>query len=143
MISEKQSYNPQELVRVLLEMEDMLAHTLQHYCPTHPIIIGEDVEQVCEDFLKINHLKDDQIGYVSSNLALLHLKNEIVKAKNVVVDSNNMRAYVDFQQSKNVTEAKDTSTKTRVGHQLLYLMVFCALTVILVIYLFRNAIFML
>ncbi|WP_333624368.1 hypothetical protein [Sphingobacterium siyangense] len=91
-------YEPKELLVALIELEKRLATALGKYCPNNDLLLSEDLDKALEDFLQLREVADNEIGYLSSQLALIHLEREIERTIEVVIDSNNLRAYYDYNE---------------------------------------------
>lgn len=117
----QESYNPKELLSVLLDVEAMLKQVIQRNCPENNLLISQDLDLVLDDFFKRQNVREDDIAYLSSQLALLHLSREIEKAKGVVIEVNDLRAFHDFNMhiGKLVSEPKIEEKKWRLNKILL------------------------
>lgn len=91
------SYNPKELLTVLIEVETQLKSTINKNYPEREISLSEDLDQALEEFLKQQSLRDNDVGYLSSQMALFHLCREFEKTIGVIIDSNDLRAFHDFR----------------------------------------------
>ncbi|TYP87829.1 hypothetical protein BC792_13324 [Sphingobacterium allocomposti] len=105
------SYDPKDLLSTLMEVERRLETTIEKHCPDKQLSLSEDLDKALEDFLQLKEVKDNEIGYLSSQLALLHLRKEVEKAINVVVESNNLRAYHDFGLHKGAFRVSEPTQK--------------------------------
>ncbi len=94
---ENRFYNPKQLLLELREIEETLKTTIDRNCPNPGINIVQDLDKAMDDFLQFYGGDDQDIGLISSQLALLHIQREVERAILVVVDSNNLRAYNDFE----------------------------------------------
>ncbi len=90
------SYNPKEILSTLNELESRLKCSIQKHCPDRALAFSDDLDKALEEFLQLKNGTDDEVAYLSSQLALLHLHRELEKAIGVIVDSNNLRAFQDF-----------------------------------------------
>lgn len=90
------SYNPKEILFTLTELEGRLKRSIDKHCPDRGLALSDDLDKALEEFLELKNETDDQVAYLSSQLALLHLQRELEKTIGVVVDSNNLRAFHDF-----------------------------------------------
>jgi len=91
------SYNPRELLSVLVEVETKLKSTVNNNCPEKDISLSEDIDDALEEFLQRQSVQDNNVGYLTSQMALFHLCRELEKTIGVVVESNDLRAYHDFK----------------------------------------------
>lgn len=91
------SYNPRELLSVLVEVETKLKSSVNNNCPEKDISFSEDIDDALEEFLQRQSLRANDVAYLSSQMALFHLCRELEKTIGVVVDSNDLRAYHDFK----------------------------------------------
>lgn len=91
-------YEPKELLVALIELEKRLATAVGKYCPNNELLLSEDLDKALEDFLQLREVADNEVGYLSSQLALLHLGREIERTIDVVIESNNLRAYHDYNE---------------------------------------------
>jgi len=91
------SYNPKELLSMLVEVETKLKSSVNKNCPEKDISFSEDVDNALEEFLQQQSIQKDDVGYLTSQMALFHLCRELEKTIGVVVESNDLRAYHDFK----------------------------------------------
>lgn len=92
----QESYNPKELLSVLLEVETVLEQVIKKNCPENDALCSQNLDVALEDFLRKQNVRNNDIAYLSSQLTLMHLSREIEKAIGVVVEVNDLRAYHDF-----------------------------------------------
>lgn len=90
------SYDPQELLIALMEIDKKLKLTMAKHCPDQNISIDDDLDKVWDDFFELQGVRNNEIGYVSTQLAILHLRREVEKTMEVVVQTNSLRAIRDF-----------------------------------------------
>jgi hypothetical protein len=90
------SYEPKELLATLMEIEEKLRILIDTYCPDKTLSLSGDLDTALNNFLQLQHVPNNEIGFLSSQLALFHLKKEVERARNVVIDSNNLRAFHDY-----------------------------------------------
>lgn len=107
------SYDPKELLITLMEMKEKLKSTIAKHCPDHDMSICDDLDKALEDFFQLQHVGNNEIGYLSSQLALLHLFREVERTMEVVVNTNNLRAYYDF---KLAIEEENRKAPTLIRH---------------------------
>lgn len=91
------SYNPKELLTVLIEVETRLKSTINKNCPEKEFSLSDDLDKALEEFLQRQSLRDNDVGYLSSQMALFHLCRELEKTIGVVIDANDLRAFHDFR----------------------------------------------
>ncbi|MFD2555193.1 hypothetical protein [Sphingobacterium tabacisoli] len=112
------SYNPKEILSTLTELEGRLKCSIDKHCPDRELALSEDLDKALEEFLELKNETDDEVAYLSSQLALLHLQRELEKTIGVVVDSNNLRAFHDFNtfqgMSAKVEPVRDKSWNTNI-----------------------------
>ncbi|MCW8313886.1 hypothetical protein ABTW24_08880 [Sphingobacterium thalpophilum] len=89
-------YDPKALLLTLIDTEKHLTLEIEKHFSSEGISIAEDIDLAFENFFQSHDLKGNEVGYLSSQLALYQLKREVKKAIEVVVDSNQLRAYYDF-----------------------------------------------
>lgn len=93
----KVSYNPKELLSVLIDLDGKLKSTVDKNCPETSLNISDDLDDALEDFLKESNLVDNDIGFLTSQMALLQLQRELKKTIDIVVDTNDLAAFRDFE----------------------------------------------
>ncbi|GEM62322.1 hypothetical protein D3C87_1394260 [compost metagenome] len=91
------SYDPQELLITLMEFEKKLTSSIAKNCPDRDMALCDDLDKALDDFLQLQGVRNNEVGYLSSQLALLHLRREIQKTMEIVVTTNNLRAFQDFK----------------------------------------------
>lgn len=94
---EKRFYDPKLLLLALREIEETLKTTIDRNCPNPGINIAHDLDKAMDDFLQFYGGEGQDVGLISSQLALLHIQREVERAILVVIDSNNLRAFNDFE----------------------------------------------
>lgn len=94
-------YDPKELLNVLINIESELEMAMNKHCPDSRFSIDVDPDKALESFLNRQDVKGNEVGFLSTQIALLHLRREVEKTKGVVVDTNNLRAWEDFHQRDN------------------------------------------
>ncbi|MFD2905728.1 hypothetical protein [Sphingobacterium anhuiense] len=97
MMMNSVSYDPQELLIMLMEIEEKLKSTIAKNCPDQAMAICDDLDRALDDFLQLEDVRNNEIGYLSSQLAYLHLLREVQKAMDIVINTNNLRAFHDFR----------------------------------------------
>ncbi len=108
------TYNPQQLLASLLEVERILVRALKLHCPDQRIYISEDIDKAIEDFLQLRDLNESVVNYLPTQLALLYLYRETEKTIALVVESNNLRAYHDFGRHLEKLKAVNQDRKSKV-----------------------------
>ncbi|MGE8427070.1 MAG: hypothetical protein ACN6O7_04315 [Sphingobacterium sp.] len=89
-------YDPKALLLTLIDTEKHLNLEIEKHFSNEGFSIADDLDQAFADFFGSRDLKGNEVGYLSSQLTLLQLKREVRKAIDVVVDSNQLRAYYDY-----------------------------------------------
>src|SRR5690606_13803392 len=56
-----------------------------------------DLSESLDEFLKIDSNNVNDIAYTATQLAMLHLRREIDRTIELVIESNDLRAYYEFQ----------------------------------------------
>ena len=92
-------YNPKELLSILAEIETKLKLALEKHCPHSELTFNADFDEKLESFFERHDVKGNEVGFISTQIALLHLRREIEKARGVVVDTNDLRAWNDYINS--------------------------------------------
>lgn len=90
------TYDAKSLLVALLELEHKLDKTINEHCPSSELTFDGDLDKALNDFLGRREVDGNEQGYLLSQLALLHLRKEFAKAKDTVVESNNLRAVHDY-----------------------------------------------
>lgn len=90
------TYDPKALLLTLIDTEKHLTLEIEKYFSNEGFSIAEDLDQAFEEFFESRDLMGNEVGYLSSQLTLFQLKREVRKAIDVVVDSNQLRAYYDY-----------------------------------------------
>lgn len=95
-------YRSKELLSTLIEVNGKIKHVIEKNCPDTDLVLSEDIDAALEDFLQLDDqdVADNNVAYLSSQLALLHLNKEIERAIEVIVEVNDLRAYYDFNSVK-------------------------------------------
>lgn len=130
-------YNPKKLLGSLLEMEQQLEQAMDKYCPHSKLSFDVDLDKALGLFLSRQDVKGNEVGFLSTQIALQHLRREIEKVKGIVTDTNGLRAWEDFLKFKQDQEAlksiteKNKTSKFSIGTALNYVML--GITVICVI----------
>lgn len=143
----KDIYNPKELLSTLVKMENQLDQAMDKYCPHSKLSFDVDIDKALGNFLSRQDVKGNEVGFLSTQIALQHLRREVEKAKGIVVDTNGLRAWEDFLKFKYDQEAlksigeKNKTSKFCIGTELNYVMI--GITVICVVitcyfFLFTN-----
>lgn len=91
-------YDPKELLCALFEIEERLEEAIVKYCPESELSVETDLEQAMHHFLNRHDVKGNEVGFLSTQMAMQHLRSEVEKAKGIVVDTNSLRAWKDFKQ---------------------------------------------
>lgn len=107
------SYKPKELLTALIEVDKILKSTINKNCPENKLLFTDDLDKSLEEFLQKKHTKEDDIGYLSSQMALFHLQRELENTIAVVIDSNNLRAFHDFKAYKEDNHLKSSAKEKR------------------------------
>lgn len=92
------AYNPQEVLISLIEIEKSLQTVIQENCPEKPITLNEDLDTALNDLLDAQGANIDKVEYLTTQLSLLHLKRELDKTLQVVIESNELRALLDYSK---------------------------------------------
>lgn len=90
------TYDPKALLGALLSIEYKLDETIDEHCPYSELKFDDDLDKALNDFLGRREFHVNEQGYLLSQLALLHLRKEFIKAKGTIVESNNLRAVHDY-----------------------------------------------
>jgi hypothetical protein len=98
---------------VLREVEQTLKMTIDTNCPNPGIKITQDLDNALNEFLKFYGDEDKNIGYIASQIALIHLQGELEKAIKVVVDANNLKAYNEFDRHRKAMGVLPDKTKKK------------------------------
>ncbi|MBD1426575.1 hypothetical protein [Sphingobacterium arenae] len=126
-------YDPKELLDTLLKIEYELQEAMEKYCHDSRFSIDVDVEKTLEAFLSRQGVKGNEVGFLSTQIALLHLRREVEKSRDVVVDTNDLRAWEEYTRysdhEENRGEIKQRNgTDTALGTKLNYVMLVITLT---------------
>jgi len=97
-------YKPKELLSALIEVDDRLKSTIEKHCPDKDFKLSGDVDVDLQDFLQLTASADNDVAYLSSQLALLHLRKEMEKTIEVIVEVNGLRAHHDFNLMRIATQ---------------------------------------
>lgn len=92
------AYNPQEVLISLIEIEKSLKTVIQENCPEKPIALNENLDTALNDLLDAQGANIDKVEYLTTQLSLLHLKRELEKTIQVVIESNELRALLDYSK---------------------------------------------
>lgn len=106
-------YDPKELLSVLVELDYKLQTLVnEQYPEDSQLNIDNGIEEALDDFLTKSNLLEDDIGYLTSQMALHQLGQEIKKAIEIVVETNNLQAHHDFNsfKLKKILAAKSNNT---------------------------------
>lgn len=103
-------YKPKELLSTLIEVDDRLKSTIEKHCPNKDLKLSGDVDDDLQDFLQLTASADNDVAYLSSQLALLHLHKEMEKAIEIIVEVNGLRAHHDFSLMQAATKLKSKKT---------------------------------
>lgn len=106
-------YDPKELLNVLIKVERELEDAMDKYCCDSRFSIDTDVDKTLESFFKQQGVKGNEVGFLSTHIALAHLCREIEKTRSVVVDTNNLRAWEDFVRLGDGKETTDAVVENR------------------------------
>ncbi|ERJ57418.1 hypothetical protein [Sphingobacterium paucimobilis] len=118
------SYNPKEILSTLTELEGRLKCSIDKHCPDRGLILSDDLDKALEQFLELKSETGDEVAYLSSQLALLHLQREVEKTIGVVVDSNNLRACHDFSKAHKMQVGIDSVPNKRWNTNVAFLITF-------------------
>ncbi|KKO89238.1 hypothetical protein AAW12_24325 [Sphingobacterium sp. Ag1] len=91
-----QTYNPKALLVQLMKIEKELSIAIEFHFSDPDFMVSDDLDNAFNDFFQSKELLGNEVGYLSTQLALLHMKREVEKAIEVLIDSNQLRAYYDF-----------------------------------------------
>lgn len=105
------TYDPKKLLDVLIDVEGQLGRALENYCPHTSFTADINLDQLLEDFLHRQDVKGNEVGFLSTQIALLGLLHEIEKTKGVLVETNNLRAWEDFLKSKRKGHRKEVGKR--------------------------------
>lgn len=94
------AYNPQEILISLLEIEKSLRTVIKENCPEKSITLNEDLDKALNDLLGGESDDIDKVEFLTTQLSLLHLKREIEKTIKVVLETNDLRAFLDYSKHK-------------------------------------------
>lgn len=94
-------YNPKELLSILVEIEGKLNTAIEKHCPQSDISSNVDFDKFLASFLERRDVKGNEVGFISTQIALQHLRQEIEKTKSIVVDTNDLRAWHHYVNWKN------------------------------------------
>lgn len=132
-------YDPKELLSVLVELDFKLQTLVNEQCPEDgELNIENGIEQALDDFLTKSNLLEDDIGYLTSQMALHQLGQEIKKTIEIVVETNNLQAHHDFnsfKQKKILAARSNTAANRSIFKPWLAAGFF---TIVLVVYLFYQ-----
>lgn len=92
------TYNAKALLGALMEIEHRLDDTINEHCPSSELTFDGDLDKALNDFLGRREVHGNEQGFLLSQLALLHLRQEFAKAKGTIVESNNLRAVHDYKK---------------------------------------------
>lgn len=106
-------YNPKELLSELLKVETVIKQVIEKNCPENDRMNSQDLDLALEDFLRKQSIRNDNIAFLSSQLALLHLSAEIKKTIGLVVEVNDLRAFHDFNMYLGKIEEEPKVEKIR------------------------------
>lgn len=130
-------YDSKELLKVLMNIESELEMAMNKYCPDSHFSVDVDPDIALENFLNRQDVMGNEVVFLSTQMALMHLRREIEKTKGVVVDTNNLRAWEDFIQRDNDQRNQRTVEKRAIagawiGKELNYVMLIITLASLLV-----------
>lgn len=94
-------YNPKELLSILVEIESKLKLAVEKHCPHSDLSITIDFDKTLENFFDRHDIRGNEVGFISTQIALQHLRREIEKAREIVVDTNDLRAWNDYTNRGN------------------------------------------
>lgn len=110
-------YNPKELLSILVDIDKQLKSVVDENCPARYLNVSGNIENGLEDFLIESNLLEDDIGYISSHIALLQLSREFEKTVQIVIETNDLQAHYDFNSLKegslNTKESKTSKVNYR------------------------------
>ncbi|MBL1409052.1 hypothetical protein [Sphingobacterium faecale] len=118
------SYNPKEILSTLMELESRLKYSINKHCPDRELALSDDLDKALEEFLELKTEADNEVAYLSSQLALLHLHRELEKTIGVVLDTNNLRAFYDFKTFHGMRVIEKPSREKRWKLHRLFLIAF-------------------
>lgn len=113
------SYNAKELLATLLEVEAMLVEVNSKNYPNREFLLTEDTDKILEEFLEYQSVEDSNAGYISTELALFYLRKELVKTIDIVVISNDLRAYNDYNR-EHITHIAKPNKKSNNWNNILF-----------------------
>ncbi len=110
------NFEPKKLVDLLESLERTVNTAIAEHCPAKGLHLSGNVKNSLDDFFNIKPEKVNDVAFISTQLAMLHLQQEINKTRDVIVDSNDLRAYYDYTKrvKKDLPEQpllEDTDTK--------------------------------
>lgn len=131
-------YDPKELLNTLVEIENQLEQAMDNYCPNSKLSFDVDPDKALKSFLDRQDVKGNEVGFLSTQIALQHLRHEVVKTKEVVIDTNSLRAWEGFlkwehaRDDQKIREEKNKESKlpiaiigTKLNYLMLGIMVVC------------------
>lgn len=106
-----QTYDPKTLLTQLITIEKNLSVAIESHFSEPELTVSEDLDKAFSTFFQSKELEGNEVGYLSTQLALLHLKREVEKTIDVLVESNQLRAYYDFISSREVSDIEEKEGK--------------------------------
>jgi len=128
------SYNSKELLSTLVEIEDRLETVLNKNYPKKEFYLTEDTDEALEKILQYQTIEDDNAGYISTELAFFYLRKELEKTIDIVVISNDLRAYYDYSKQTSLKEPEKEVEKKGVRDILIGTLIGIAITTIIFLF---------
>ncbi len=95
----QESCNSRELLLSLVEIEHKLNTSIENNCTDRRYLKEHELNIILEESLRDESLTESEMSALSSELSVLFLNVELQKAIRILVDSNNFRAFYDFEKS--------------------------------------------
>lgn len=92
------NFEPKKLVDLLESLEEIVGTAIAEHCPAKGLHVSGNVKNSLDDFFSIMPEKVNDVAFISTQLAMLHLQEEINKTRDVLIDANDLRAYYDYSK---------------------------------------------
>lgn len=112
-------YDPRKLLEEFINIEEALHETIANHCPDSQLSVTDDLDEALEVFLSNYNIKGEEVPFLSSQYALLHLQQKVAKTRKVLVEVNNLRAYEDYCRKRK----PPAKSRYNNGKQLIYMLI--------------------
>ncbi|MFD2598258.1 hypothetical protein ACFSQ3_04775 [Sphingobacterium corticis] len=93
-------YDSRKVFYALDKIERDLDQLIATQCPDAPLILEEGLDVAMNRFLSRYNFEGNEVSLLTTQYALMRLRSELTKAKDVVVEINDLQALQDFESSK-------------------------------------------